>query len=180
MGLRRLSDIWPLPAVSFVGAVCRHVQPRQRAHNLPLGRVARRVLQRFSSTRFGRQRALLLVSHSYPSFPRACAFIPAHYFFSYGPRSNSLLLLHYGFAIQENTYDSVDVDATVYTGSGCFKLQCSLTRKLSLELWILARAACGGCFPQNPEARTELVAVAAVQRLLLSLRSQWQTSLYDD
>lgn len=120
------------------------------------------------------------MSHSYPSFPRACAFIPAHYFYSYGPRSNSLLLLHYGFAIQENTYDSVDVDATVYTGSGCFKQQCCLTRKLSLELWILARAACGGYCPQNPEALTELVAIAAVQRLLLSLRSQWQTSLDDD
>ncbi len=73
----------------------------------------------------------------------------------------------------------MDVDATVRTGSSCFKLQCSLTRKFSLELWIFARAACG-CFPRNPDACKELEAIAAVQRLLLSLRSQWQTSLDDD
>ena len=98
---------------------------------------------------------------------------------SYGPRGNTLLLLHYGFAIQENTHDSFDVEVTVRSDSSCFKLDCTLTRKLSLDLWMFARAAYG-CSVHNADVGKELSAISAVQRLLICLRSQWPTSLSDD
>jgi hypothetical protein len=121
---------------------------------------------------------VLLVRGPRPS-SRSRILPNAHCAHSYGPRSNALLLLHYGFAIQENAYDSVDVEATARAGSRCFKLLCSLTRKLSLELWMFVRAACG-CSFGHPENGQELAVISAVQRLLLSLRSQWPTSLDAD
>jgi alpha-tubulin suppressor-like RCC1 family protein len=108
-----------------------------------------------------------------------CTSLGSDHFCRYGPRGNSLLLLHYGFAIQENTYDTVDFEATVHHGSSCIKLQCSLTRKLSLDLWIFLRAACQ-CSLRDFEVSKELGAISAVLRLLQSLRLQWPTSLDDD
>ena len=73
----------------------------------------------------------------------------------------------------------MDVEATVHADCSCFKMDCTLTRKLSLDLWLFARAACG-CSLGNSDVGKELAAISAVQRLLMCLRSQWPTSLSDD
>ena len=72
--------------------------------------------------------------------------------------------MHYGFAIQDNTHDSVDVEATVHAACSCFKMDCTLTRKLSLDLWLFACVACGCCLG-NSAAGKELAAFSSLEEL---------------